>query len=219
MGGEEDIAAFLQAEALMDVAGFDLGEVLVQDFGHGAAGDVGAFFGQAAVGEVAAGVFAIGHIHVGDDIDDAPVGFFGEAFVFAAVAGFHVEDGDMEAFGADDAEAAVGITEDKHGVGLDGDHQLIAFIDDIAHGGAEVFADGVEIDVGVGELEVFEEDAVQIIVVVLAGMGQQAVEILPAFVDDGGQSDDLGPGSHNNEELEFAVVFELCHNDYSTGSK
>ena len=89
----------------MDVGSFDFLQVVVQYFGHGATCDVGALLGQAAVGKVTTGVLAVSHIHVGDDVDDAAVGLLGQAFVLAAVAGFHVEDGDMEALGADDAEA------------------------------------------------------------------------------------------------------------------
>jgi len=38
------------------------------------------------------GVFGISHVHVADDIDDAAVSLFGEAFVLATVARFHVEN-------------------------------------------------------------------------------------------------------------------------------
>ena len=208
VGAEEDVFALLQAQALMDVGGFNLGEVLVQDFGHGGAGDVGAFLGEAAVGEVPACVFAVGHVDIGDD---AAVGLFGEAFVLAAVAGFHVEDGDVEALGADDAEAAVGVAEDQDGVGFDFDHQFVALVDDVAHRGAQVFTDGVEVDVGVFELQVFEEHAVEAVVVVLAGVGEEAVEVLPAFVDDGGEADDLGAGADDDQEFKLAVILKACH--------
>ena len=73
----------------MNIARFDLSEVLVQNFGHRAAGHIRAFLGQAAVSEVAAGVFGVGHVHIADDVHDAAVGLFGQAFVLAAVAGFH----------------------------------------------------------------------------------------------------------------------------------
>lgn len=36
----------------MDIAGLDIGEVVVEDFRHGGPCDIGAFLGQAAVGEV-----------------------------------------------------------------------------------------------------------------------------------------------------------------------
>lgn len=34
MGGEEDVASFLETEALVNVGGFNLSEVLVKDFSH-----------------------------------------------------------------------------------------------------------------------------------------------------------------------------------------
>ena len=86
MGAEQNVLALFEAEAGVNIAGFDLREILVQDFGHRATGHVCAFLGQAAVSEIAASVFGIGHVHVADDIHDAAVGLFGQAFVLAAVA-------------------------------------------------------------------------------------------------------------------------------------
>ena len=37
-------------------------------------------------------------------------------------------------------------------------------------------------------------------------MGQDAVKILAALGDDGGQANDLGAGAYDNEELELAVI-------------
>lgn len=45
VSGQENILAFLQAEALVDVAGLDIGEVVVEDFRHGGPCDIGAFLG------------------------------------------------------------------------------------------------------------------------------------------------------------------------------
>lgn len=45
MGRQENILAFLQAETLVDVAGFDLSEVVVEDFRHGGSCDIGALLG------------------------------------------------------------------------------------------------------------------------------------------------------------------------------
>ena len=151
-------------------------------------------------------MLGVADVDVGDYVDDSAVGFFGEAFVFAAVAGFHVEYRDMEAFGADDGEAGVGVAQDEDGVGADVDHEPVAAGDYVAHGFAEVAAYGVEVDFGVGEAEVAEEDAVKVVVVVLAGMGEDYVEVLAAFVDDGGETDYLGAGPDDYQQLEFAVV-------------
>ena len=184
VSGEEDILTFFETQTLVNVAGLNLGQVVVQHFCHRGAGDVGALFGEAGVGEVTAGVLAVGHVHVRDDVHDAAVGLLGQAFVLATVAGFHVEDRDMETLGADDGEAGVGVAQNEHGVRLHLYHELVALGDDIAHGLTQVVAYGFHVHVRVGELEVLEEDAVEVVVVVLPGVCQQAVEILAAFVDD-----------------------------------
>ena len=111
VGGEEDVLALLQAQALVDVAGLNLGEVLVQDLSHGAAGDVGALLGEAGVGQIATGVLAVGHVDVGDDVHDAAVGLLGQALVLAAVAGLHVENRNVKSLCADHAETAISIAQ------------------------------------------------------------------------------------------------------------
>ena len=153
-------------------------------------------------------MLGVGQVDVGDHVDDAAVGLLGQALVLAAVARLHVEDGDVQALGRDGGQAAVSVAQDQKGVGLDLDHEPVARGDDVAHGLAEVGAHGVQVDVGVGELQVAEEDAVERVVVVLTGVRQQAVEVAAALLDDLGQADDLGAGAHDNEQLQAAVVLE-----------
>ena len=203
---QQDVFAFFEAEAGVDVAGLDVGEVGVEHFGHWRAGDVGSLLGQAAVGEVAAGVLAVAEVYVGYDVDDAAVGLLGEAFVLAAVAGLHVEDGDVEALGGDGAQAGVGVAEDEQRVGLYVGHELVGAVDDVADGGAEVVAHGVHIYLGVGQLQILEEYAVEVVVVVLAGVGQDYVEVLAALVDGRRQADDLRACSDDYQQFEFSVV-------------
>ena len=114
----------------------------------------------------------------------------------------------MKALGRDGGKAAVGVAQDQQRVGLHLHHQLVARGDDVAHGLAQVGAHGVQVDVGVGKLQVAEEDAVQGVVVVLPGVRQQAVEVTSALLDDLGQADDLGAGAHDDQELQAAVVFK-----------
>ena len=98
---EEHVALGLQPELGKDVRRLDLLQVGAQDLGHGRARDVGALGGAAGVLEVAGGVLGVGQVDVGDHVDDAAVGLLGQALVLAAVAGLHVEDGDVQAFGRD----------------------------------------------------------------------------------------------------------------------
>ena len=201
VGGEENVLTFFQAKALVNVAGLDIGEVVVENFRHGGSCDIGALLGQTAVGEVSSCVLRIGHIHVGDDIDDTAVGLLGQALVLATVAGLHVKNGDMESLGSDNAEAAVGIAKDQYAVGLGLGEELVGAVDDVAAGSAKVVTDGIHIDLGLCELQVLEEDTVEVVIVVLARVGENHVEVLAALVDDGGETDDLGARADNDNEL------------------
>lgn len=209
VGGQQHVALGLKAELGEDTGRLDLVQVGAKDLGHGRSRDVGALRGAAGVPEVAAGVLGVGQVDVGDHVDDAAVGLLGQALVLAAVAGLHVEDGDVQALGRDGGQAAVGVAQDQKGVGLDLDHELVARGDDVAHCLAQVGAHGVQVDVGVGELQVAEEDAVERVVVVLPGVRQQAVEVAAALLDDLGQADDLGARAHDDQQLQTAIVSEM----------
>lgn len=201
MGRQENILAFLQAKALVDVAGLDIGEVVVENFCHGGPCDIGALLGQTAVGEVSSCVLRVGHVHVGNDIDDTAVGLLGQALVLAAVAGLHVENGDMESLCSDDAEAAIGVAKDQYAVRLGLGEELVGAVDDIAASSAKIVTDSIHIDLGLGELQILEEDTVEVVIVVLARVGENHVKVLAALVDDGGETDDLGARADNDNEL------------------
>lgn len=154
-------------------------------------------------------MFAIGEIDVAYDVHNAAVGLFRKAFVLTAVACFHMENRDVEAFGPYDAEAAVGITQDKDCIGLESCEEFVGAIDYVAASCAKVIPHCVHIDFGSSEFEVFKKDAVQIVVVVLACVGKNYVEILAAFADYRGKTDNLRTCSHHDAEFEFAVILPM----------
>ena len=201
VGGKQNVLALFQSQAGVNVAGLDFLQVLVEHFGHGAAGDVGALLGQAVLRQVTAGVLRVAQVHVGDNVHDAAVGLLRQALVLAAVAGFHVEDGDVQPLSSNDTEAGVGVPQHQHGIGLQFHHQVVAFGDDVAHGLAQGVPHRVQVDVRVVQFQVMEEHTVEVVVVVLAGVGQEGVKILPALGDDRGQADDLRPGAHDDQQL------------------
>ena len=193
----------------MNVRCLDAVQVPVQHFRHGRARHVGAFLGHARGVQVTAGVFRIAQVHIGDDVHDAAVRLFGQAFVKAAVAGLHVEDGDVQALGPYHAQAGVGVAQHQHGIGLHLHHQLVALVDDVAHRGAQVVAHRVQVDIRVSQLQVLEEHAVQVVVIVLPRMRQQAVKIGAALVYHRRQADDFRAGAHDDQQFQAAVVPEL----------
>lgn len=206
---EEHVALGLKTELGEDARGLDLVQVGAQDLGHGRARDVGALRGAAGVLEVAAGVLGVGQVDVGDNVDDAAVSLLGQALVLASVARLHVEDGDVEPLRRDGGQAAVRVAQDEQRVGLHLHHELVGGGDDVAYRLSQIRAHGVQVDIGVGELQVAEEDAVERVVVVLPGVSQQAVEVAAALLDDLGQADDLGACAHDDQQLQTAVVRKI----------
>ena len=77
-------------------------------------------------------MFAIGEIDIAYDVHNATVGLLRKAFVLAAVACFHMENRDVETFGPYDAEAAVGIPQDKDCIGLESCEEFVGAIDYVA---------------------------------------------------------------------------------------
>ena len=209
VGAQQNVLALGEAKTRVDVACLDRSQIFVQNFGHGAAGHVRTFLGQTAVGQVAAGVFGISHVHIANDVNDAAVRLFGEAFVLATVARFHVENRDVQTLCRDCRKATVGIAQDEHRIGLASDHKLVAAIDDVADGSAEVIAHGIHVDFWILETQVLEEDAVQVVIVVLAGVCENAVKVLAALVNHSGKADDFGARTHDNQEFQLAVVGEF----------
>ena len=63
-------------------------------------------------------MLGVSQIHVGNDVHDPAVGLLGQALVLAAVAGFHVEDGDVQPLGGNGGQAGVGIAQNQQGIGL-----------------------------------------------------------------------------------------------------
>lgn len=185
--------------------------------GHGGTADISTLRSDARGVEVAAGMLGVTDIYVRDDVNDATVGLFGEAFVKASVACLHVEDGDVEALCADDRQTRVGVAKHEYGIGFSLDHQFIAGGNDVAHGLSKVFSHGIHVDFRVSELKILEEHAIEVVVIILSGMGENYVEILSALIYYCSQADNLRACAYYYEQFKSAVVLELSH--YFIGSK
>ena len=156
-------------------------------------------------------MLGVRHIYIRDDVHDASICLFRQAFILTPIASLHVEDGNMKALGADDRKAAICITQHQHGVRLHLHHQLVTLGDDIAHCFSKVRSNRIHVNIRVGQFKVLEENPIQIVVVVLSRMRQQTVEILTTFIDNCGQADDFRASADDDEKLKFPVILELCH--------
>ena len=92
----------------------------------------------------------------------------------------------------------VGITEDQKRIGLDLIHQLIGAVDDITDSCAEIVANRIHINFWIGKLQILEENAVEIIVIVLTRMCKDSVKVCPALIDNCGKTDNLRTCSDDN---------------------
>lgn len=208
MGGKQEVAAWLEPKLLQDAARVDLVKVRAQHLRHGRPRHERALRRAPGGGEPAARVLGIGQVHVRDHVDDATIGLLWQAFILAAIARFHMKDGDVQALRRNGRQARVGVAQHEQSIRLDLHHKFVRGIDDVANRGAQVVAHRVHVDIRVVKREIAEEDAVQRVVVVLPRMREQAIEMPPALLDDLGQANDLRPRAHDDEELETAVVFE-----------
>ena len=213
VSAQKDILPLLQPQPSMNVRSFNLCQVVVQHLRHWRSGHVGAFLRKTGIGQIATGMLRVRHIHIGNNIHDATVSLFRQAFILATVAGFHVEDGNVQPLRADDAKARVGVPQHQHRIGLDFHHQLVGLRDDITHGLAQIGPHRIHIHVRVRELQVLEEHAVQIVVIVLSGVRQKTVKILAAFVDNRRQTNDFRAGADDNQKLQLPVILKTCHID------
>ena len=144
-------------------------------------------------------MFAVSQVHIADNVHNTAGSLLGKVLILAAVTCLHVEDGNMQALRTYHAQAGVGIAQDQHGIRLSLYHQLVRSINDVAHRGAKVVAYRIHINLSVLQLQVFKENTIQVIVVVLARMRQDGVKILATFVDYRSQTDNFRAGTHNNQ--------------------
>ena len=209
VGGQQNIFLRLKPQLIQHRAGLDVRQVLMQHLRHRRAGYIDPLLRQPAFVQILARVLRIGQVHVGDDVHDPPVGFFRQAFVLAAVARLHMENRDMQALGRNGGQAAVGVAQDQQGVGPDLRHQLVGAGDDVADGGTQIVPHRIHIHLRCVQLQIVKEHAVQVIIVVLSGVGEDTVKIFPALFDHRRQPNDLRAGAHDDQQLQFAVVLKM----------
>ena len=119
---------------------------------------------------VLAGNVAVGEVDIGNVVNNLAVGLLGHPLVEATVTSLHVEYGDVPFFGRDGAQAAVGIAQHQHGIGIDGLEQWVNLNEYLANGGRGAIAGGIEVVVGWAYAHIIVKNLVQLVVVVLPGM-------------------------------------------------
>ena len=138
---------------------------------------------------------------VGNIVDDLAVGLLRHPFIEASIARLHVKDRDLSALGGDRRQAAVGIAEDQHRLRLHLRQHRVELDDGVADRLGGVGAGGVQEMVRLADLQVGEEDLVELVVVVLAGVYQDVIGVLVENRHHPGQADDLRAGADDRHDF------------------
>ena len=154
-------------------------------------------------------MLGIRQVYIGNNIHNPTVCLLRQTLVLAAVPRFHMENRDMQALCRNGRQAAVGISQDQQRVRPDLIHQFIRTVDDIPNGGAEIVPYRVHIDFRIVNFQVFKENPIQSIIIVLSGMGKHYIEIFTTLIDHCRQPDDLRTGTDDDEKLQLPVVFKM----------
>ena len=139
-------------------------------------------------------------------VDDAAIDLLGHPHVEAAVAGLHVEGGDLAPLGRDHRQAAVGIAQHQHRIGLDLRQRRIGGDDHLADGLRAGGPGRIQEHIRPADAQVLEEDAVEFVVVVLAGMHQHVFAVLVQRGQHPRQADDLRAGADDGGDFQLAGV-------------
>ena len=111
MCADEKVAARSHGQLFQDVGPLDFRHVMLQHLPHRGPGlDYGVGF-QPFSEKITARVFAIRKIDIAHVIDDLSIDLLRSALVETAIAGLHVENGDLQPLGRDHRKAAVGVAE------------------------------------------------------------------------------------------------------------
>ncbi len=175
---------------------------MLQHLAHGRAGLDHRLRPQPLCQQVAAGVLGQRQVDVGEVVHHLAVELLRDPGVEAAVPGLHVEDRDLAPAGRDDREAGVGVAVEQERVGPLLLHHLVAPGDHLGDHLGHALAAHPEHVAGAGDAELVEEDAVELVVVVLAGVDQHVIGVALQRRQDPGELDDLGPGAHHGHDLE-----------------
>src|SRR5690554_45987 len=136
-------------------------------------------------------------------VHNTPVDLFRYPHIKAAVAGFHVEGGNLAALGWNHRHAAVGIAEHQQGFRLNFRQHFVYRNNHIADGFGTAGTSRTQEVVRLADAQVLEEDFIQLEIVVLAGVHQNMLAVLIQFGHYPRQTNNLRPGADHGHYFQF----------------
>ena len=178
MYGDKKVFSWFQVQGAESLRQLYFWHVIIQHFFHRAAGEVYPSVLYSFRKQMTAGMFGIYQVKVGNMIDHTAVYFFGHIEIEAAVAGFHMKNGDMHTLCHIGGQAGVGVAEYQQRIWLFLNKYCFGFADNIANGRTKRRSVYMQEMIGFAQFEFIPENFVELIIVVLPGMNDDMVNEL-----------------------------------------
>ena len=161
----------------------------------------------------------VGKIDISNMVHNSPVYLLGHPLIKAAVPRLHVKNRNLPAFCRYRGETAVGVAKDQQCVWSVLCKNRIHPGNDLSDGLCRSGPRCLQKDVWRPQLQVFEEDLVKFIIIVLPGVNKDMLHrrlcIQPR--DHAGKTDDLRPGANHGHYLKLLhrCHFVRCHGSWT----
>ncbi len=198
----DEIAPRFQVQARQHFRGVDPVAIMAQHLGHRGSRQGNALVGHTFGQQVPPRVFRIDQVEVGDVIDQLAVGLFGHVAVEAAVARLHMVDRDIHAPGHDGRDRGIRVAQDQDGIGFFVRQDLLRLGQDGPQGLAQTAPPGAQEVVRFAHAQILEKDLVQLVIPVLARVGDDVGDMVLQPGHDPGKPDNLRPCPKDGHHLE-----------------
>jgi len=194
------------------VRGVDLRHIGMKHLEHRAAGLDEPLRRQPFAKQIFPGNGAVGHVDVAGVVNNLPVGLLRHPLIETAVTCFHVKDRNFATLGRDCRKAAVGIAENKQGLGFLLFQHLVNLDDQLPDGLGGIHTCGIEEMIGPAHLQIVEEDLVQLIIIVLPRVDKNMIQMTIQTSHYPGKTDYLGTCPHHCHDFEFFHINSILVN-------
>ena len=140
-----------------------------------------------------------------NNIDNTSVGLLRQTLVLAAISGLHVKYRDVTLLGCNRAKAAIRIAKDEERIRLLGFKDRIDGDEDLTRRNCRVAARRIEEMIRLTKSEIFKEDFVKLVVIVLTRMHENVLNRRRTIqsLQNTRKANDLGARTDDCEDFEF----------------
>ena len=201
MRRKKNILTLLQTKTLMNITSLNLSKILVEHLCHRRTCNISSFTWKTTLCKIATCMLWICKVHIWDNIYDATVGLFWEAFVLTTITCLHVEDRDVKTLSTNNTQTTVCITQNENCIRPSSYHKHIWCIYNVTASSTKVITYSIHINLRILQIEILKKNTIKVIVIILAGVSQNNIKISTCLVDDGCETDNLWACTYNYQQF------------------